>query len=62
MSAWIPVEEQMPDDETVLIALSNGEVWTGFHDGDHGWSYVTADPVMEYDVTHWMRFPEPPGR
>jgi hypothetical protein len=62
MSDWIAVEDQLPDDElTVLIALSDGEVWTGYHDDDQ-WRYVSADLVEAGKVTHWMDFPEPPVR
>lgn len=59
MSAWIPVAERLPDDEQcVLIAMEDGEVWTGFVDGDQ-WRYVSADPVGS-KVTHWAEFPAPP--
>jgi hypothetical protein len=58
---WVATASALPDDEqTVLIALSDDEVWTGFHDGDDGWRYVSADPVG-VAVTHWMPFPEPPA-
>lgn len=58
---WIGVEEDRPDDDiTVLIALSDGEVWTGFLDAGQ-WRFESADPV-ETPVTHWMHFPPPPAR
>lgn len=57
---WIPCSQELPDDDqTVLIVMDDGEVWTGFHDGDDGWRYVSADPIGA-PVTHWMAFPEPP--
>lgn len=53
---WIPVAERMPDDEeTVLMSLEDGEVWTGFHDGDDGWRYVPADPAS--GVRAWRAMP-----
>lgn len=56
---WIPVEQSLPDDDmTVLIALDDGEVWTGFLDAGQ-WRFVSAD-LVEARVTHWMEFPEPP--
>lgn len=62
MSAWVATADRMPDDDlAVLIALEDGEVWTGFHDGDDGWRYVSADPVGQ-EVRYWMDFPEPPHR
>jgi hypothetical protein len=56
---WIDVNENLPDDDVcVLIALDDGEVWTGYMDGDD-WLYVSGDP-MESEVTHWMHIPAHP--
>jgi len=56
---WNKCSDSLPDDESaVLIAFSDGEVWTGFHDADC-WRYVSADPV-ECDPVWWAHFPEPP--
>jgi hypothetical protein len=58
---WTPVSDALPDDEeTVLLAMDDGEVWTGFHEGDE-WRYVSADPIAPGSVTHWAPFPEPPA-
>ena len=60
MTAWTRCADRMPDDDqTVLIVMDDGEVWTGWHDGDHGWRYVSGDPV-NCVVTHWAEFPAPP--
>ena len=54
------------DDELILgfihklDALDDGEVWTGYVEGDQ-WLYVTGDP-MEAKVTHWQHLPCPPLR
>lgn len=55
--------DHLPDDDmTVLIALSDGEVWTGFLDaGD--WRFVSAELVNQGSgvrVTHWAPIPEGP--
>jgi hypothetical protein len=56
---WRCVDEDLPDDDqTVLIHLQCGEVWTGFHDAGQ-WRYVSADPIDE-PVLNWAPFPEPP--
>ncbi len=56
---WVDATLELPDDDTtVLLALEDGEVWTGFRDAG-AWCYVTADPV-ESTVTHWAAFPAPP--
>jgi len=62
--SWVDVRETMPDDEmTVLIALSDGEVWTGFH-AENAWRHVSADLVDQGSgttVTHWMHLAAGPG-
>lgn len=58
---WIASKDSLPDDDiTVLIALADGEVWTGFHDAGI-WRFVSADAVT-CEVEHWAAFPEPPTR
>ena len=56
---WRPVDQEMPDDdETVLLHLESGEVWTGFRDASV-WRFVSADKIEE-EVLHWAPFPHPP--
>lgn len=61
--SWIDASQDLPDDEaTVLIALSDGEVWTGFRDAGE-WRFVSAEPVDQgsgVTVTHWAPIPEAP--
>lgn len=57
---WVDAHEKLPDDDmTVLIALDDGEVWTGFMDSGI-WRYVSADEI-EAEVIYWAEFPEPPN-
>jgi hypothetical protein len=57
---WNSVKNKLPDDDmTVLIVMEDGEVWTGYMDGD-SWRYVSGD-TMQAAVTHWMHMPEPPA-
>jgi hypothetical protein len=57
---WIPVEESLPDDEiTVLIALSDGDVWFGNIEAGTWW-YQGGISTRSVDVTHWMHLPEHP--
>lgn len=56
---WVDARRELPDDDmTVLLALDDGEVWTGFMDAGI-WRYVSADAI-ESTVTHWAEFPDPP--
>ena len=56
---WIDARNQLPDeDETVLIAESDGEVSSGFLD-EGGWRYTSADRVIA-EVTHWADMPAAP--
>lgn len=58
---WVDASKHLPDDDmTVLVALEEGEVWTGFMDAGI-WRYVSADEIAEA-VTHWAEFPEAPER
>jgi hypothetical protein len=60
MNFWIPVGESLPDDDTVvLVALSDGEVWTGYLDAGTWIDNVAGAPFVEV-VTHWQHLPEPP--
>ena len=68
-SAWIGVEEKLPDvNERVLACVSgfgeplvwdavrwNGEEWET--EEDAGWEYWAP---IEFPVTHWMPLPDPP--
>ena len=57
---WVDAAEELPDsDQTVLVHLEDGEVWTGFLDGNT-WRYVSADKI-ETAVLHCAAFPEPPA-
>jgi hypothetical protein len=61
MTAWIPVSDRLPDDETlVLLALNDDDVWPGFRASDT-WRYVDAMPITVERVTHWMPMPAPPA-
>lgn len=56
---WIAAAAEFPDDDlTVLVALEDGEVWTGFRDAGR-WRFVSAD-LIHARVTHWAEFPAPP--
>jgi hypothetical protein len=56
---WKSPREEMPDDEiTVLLVLDDGEVWTGFRDGDD-WRYLSADAI-EGEVLWWADMPMTP--
>ncbi len=56
---WNATASNLPDDdECVLIALPDGEVWTVVLDAGQ-WFYVSGDPIG-VDVTHWAAFPMPP--
>jgi hypothetical protein len=58
---WSPAKRGLPDsDITVLVHLADGEVWTGFHDGEV-WRFVSGDRI-ESQVVHWAPFPEPPTK
>ena len=58
---WQDANVSLPDDDvTVLIALDDGEVWTGFMDAGE-WRYVSGDE-MAAKVTHWQHLPAGPAK
>jgi hypothetical protein len=58
---WIPVTEQMPDDEAlVLVELNDDDVWPAYRDGGT-WRYVDAMPITAERVTGWMPLPKARG-
>lgn len=73
MSAWIPVSERLPADETPVLAVVNGRTrvaelrWEtpSFEETYKAFRYWD-DPDDDgqcwewHDVTHWMPLPEPP--
>lgn len=57
---WIDVKKDLPDDGIcVLIALSDGESWTGYYEGGE-WFYTSADKIEDGTVVYWMHFPDAP--
>jgi len=57
---WIPAELELPDDDIlVLIAETDGNVSTGFHDADV-WRYSHGAGVDDL-VTHWADLPAAPA-
>ena len=56
---WIPVSENLPDDETeVIIHTADDDVATGFLDAGV-WRYTNAARV-HIAVLNWQHLPEPP--
>lgn len=56
---WIPTGEGLLDDDiTVLMALSNNEVWPGFRT-DGQWFYVSGEPCCE-TPSHYSEMPRHP--
>ena len=56
---WLATGDELPDaDETVILALEDGEVTTGFLDGET-WRDFSAERLQDAPI-FWARFPEPP--
>jgi hypothetical protein len=65
--SWIPVEREMPDDETTVIIATAEDVGEGFHCNGR-WYFTAANrPVSasnapsRFRVSHWQHLPEPPA-
>ena len=55
---WVPVLDELPDDDMTVIMCVDGEPWTGFMEAGQ-WHYVSGNPV-DGKVTFWCEFPEVP--
>jgi hypothetical protein len=70
---WISVEDRLPDMETPVLGVLDGWVCAAMRtdDGDSWyWALHHMGPIDEpgsyediddYNITHWMPLPEPPG-
>ena len=57
-SAWISVEERLPDGEgKYIVCTAKGSVYCAKFSTRHGPSFHTD---MNTHITHWMPLPEPP--
>ena len=56
---WIPVAEELPDDDQTVLIADSESVEIGFLDGPNGWRFDNGARVTEA-VTHWAELPEPP--
>lgn len=70
---WISVEDRLPEDDTNVLVLFNGEIKIGFMTWEHPtyeetwesykyWdeSYHDGQGWEHWEITHWMPLPEPP--
>lgn len=56
-SNWIPVEEQIPDDDTdMIVCKSDGIIDIAFWNGD---AWMSLDSNYILNVLAWMPLPEP---
>lgn len=57
---WIPIDEELPEDEsTVIVKNIDGVQWVA--DFSDACFYPDEFPVYKMggdEITHWMRFPE----
>lgn len=58
-TSWTPAATLPDDDITVMLALSDGEVWQGYRDGEI-WRDTHGMPLVASRVTHWMHTPAHP--
>lgn len=67
MSEWTRVEDQLPEEDTLVLVCTKAHGWfLGFYMGEgsiiaQGWYRDTDDGVERLEqVTHWMPLPNPP--
>jgi nicotinamide mononucleotide adenylyltransferase len=64
MSAWIKVEDEMPDKDLPVIAWDGNEMHEAFWYSGLGerkvWTQNGTDYIEWKGVTHWIEMPYPP--
>ena len=59
---WIPVTEQLPEPGETVLVWHHGEVqmaWLNYL--TNGVAYFVRDTHYNFEPTHWMPLPTPPG-
>jgi len=56
---WRPADNPPTEGQAVVMALADGQPWTGYIADDGSWRYISGDPVTE-PVTHWLNLPAMP--
>ena len=55
---WISVKDRLPDSGTgVLVFTDDYCAYTAHYDG---YWWLSGEPTLSYNVTHWMPLPAPP--
>ena len=55
---WISVKDRLPNSGTgVLVFTDDYCAYTAHYDG---YWWLSGEPTLSYNVTHWMPLPEPP--
>ena len=55
---WISVKDRLPESGVdVLVFTDDYCAYTAHYDG---YWWLSGEPTLSYNVTHWMPLPEPP--
>lgn len=57
---WIPVEEQLPEEDAICILTNGVSNAIGYRGKVFGFHLIWTDYLEGSEVTHWMPLPEPP--
>lgn len=59
---WIPVNERLPESGETVLVWHHGEVQMAWlNHFTNGVAYFVRDTHYNFEPTHWMPLPEPPG-
>lgn len=62
---WKRCLDELPESDLTVLAYASGSdepIWLAYHDGEN-WIGVEGGELAGRDIpTHWMDFPEPPGK
>jgi hypothetical protein len=57
---WIPVTERLPENDTYILATTDGVVVSAYWHNDRFYAFTANGVATVGCVTHWMPLPQPP--
>ena len=58
---WIPVQERLPDDDSIVLVADADGLFMGNYDHKaNGWWVIGLAPAAGVEITHWRPLPALP--
>lgn len=57
---WIPVTERLPENDTYILAITDGVAVSAYWHNDRFYAFTANGVATVGCVTHWQHLPQPP--